>query len=204
MQTTAEVRACEWDAVRVRYPHSGSGYVTYVYCRRTNRSWEPWLVVCDSALLAGLGINQLGLYAARRFASGDLVGKYGGNVVGTFPSRDAAMRGQLVQRLVRSGVDTLLVVRSASGTGWDVLDATDAPPPSLQYANDPRGTPFGANVGVSEHGYMRVTASRGVPAFDLTQLLHANVQSELRFEYGDGYWALIDRVGSQDVPLEVG
>lgn len=202
MQTTAEVRACEWDAVRVQYPHSRSGYVTYVYCRR--RQWEPWLVVCDSALLAGLGINQLGLYAARRFARGDLVGKYGGRVVGTFPTRDAAMRGQLVQRLVRSGVDTLLAVRSASGAGWDVLDATGAPPPSLQYANDPRGTAYSANVDVSEHGYMRVTASRGVPAFDLTLPLQANVNAELRFEYGDGFWALIDRLGTEGAPLDVG
>ena len=160
-------------------------------------------MVCDSALLAGLGINQLGLYAARRFARGDLVGKYGGRVVGTFPTRDAAMRAQLVQRLVRSGVDTLLAVRSASGAGWDVLDATGAPPPSLQYANDPRGTVYSANVDVSEFGYMRATSSRGVPPFDLTQPLQANVQSELRFEYGDGFWALIDRLGSEDAPLEV-
>ena len=203
MQTTAEVRACEWDAVRVRYPHARSGYVTYIYCRRPNRQWEQWLVVCDSALLTGIGRAGLGLYSARRFARGDIVGKYGGRVVGTYPTRDAAMRGQLVHRLVRSGVDTLLVVRSAGGAGWDVLDATNAPPPSLQYANDPRGTPYGANVDVSEHGYMRVTASRGVPAFDLAMPLQANVNAELRFEYGDEFWRLIDRLGSEDVPLEV-
>ena len=85
-----------------------------------------------------------------------------------------------------------------------MLDATDAPPPSLQYANDPRGTAYSANVDVSEFGYMRATSSRGVPPFDLTQPLQANVQSELRFEYGDDFWRLIDLLGSEEVPLEVG
>ena len=51
---------------------------------------------------------------------------------------------------------------------------------------------------------MRVTASRGVPAFDLTLPLQANVNAELRFEYGDGFWALIDRLGTEGAPLDVG
>ena len=121
---------------RESYPHARCGYVTYVYVRRPARQWVPWLVVCDSALLAELGIEQLGLYAAHRFGRDDLIARYEGNVVGRFQTREAAMRATPVQQLVSAGVDTLLARRSTAG--WDVVDGH----PFLQYVNDPRGTRY--------------------------------------------------------------
>ena len=43
-----------------------------------------------------------------------------------------------------------------------------------------------------------------VPAFDLGKTLEENARSELRIEYGDRYWALMDQLGtSVEHALEV-
>ena len=72
----------------------------------------------------------------------------------------------------------------------------------LQFANDPRGTRLRPNCEMTDAGYLRVTQTR-VPAFDLTKSIEANAAAELRWDYGDGYWALFEALGGEGCPIEV-
>jgi hypothetical protein len=201
MQTTAEVIDAEWDDLQIHYDHSPTSSVTYIYVRRRdNTHFEPWLVLAPSAILARVGRTGLGLYAARRIKQGDLIGKYGGNVVCTSSRREHALSSPPVRILVRQGADKLFVLRSQDG-GWQVVNGEGAPLPTLSYANDPRGTRFVPNVDVSEWGYMRATAI--IPSFELTSTLDDNIHSELKLDYGDAYWSMQPLVGTREMPLEV-
>jgi hypothetical protein len=147
-----------------------------------------------------VGKRGMGLYAGRRFKEGDIVGRYEGNVVGTYASKDTAINSNTVKRLVRGGADKLRIMRSPE-EGWDVVDGDNAPLPTLSLVNDPRGTRFNANVDVSEWAYMRCISN--IPAFDLTRRLEQNIGSELKSEYGEAFWNIHERLGSREVPLEL-
>lgn len=191
----AAIQNSQWDECAVRYSH-GPSPVTYVFRRGApTHAWEPWVVVGESALLRRLGRSGLGLYAARALHRDDLVGRYDGTVVGTFASRRAALESSQAQRLVRRGHDKLITRKRRHGPGIELVDGDTSGPPYMMRLNDPRGTRLQANVGLTEGGYVKVTQRR-VPAFDLGKPLEANASSELRLEYGDEYWAMMDALGS--------
>jgi hypothetical protein len=191
----AALRGSEWDTVTVAYGH-GPSPVTYVYRREGSTGWEPWLVVAESAIMERLGRRGNGLYAARAFANGSYLGRYSGELIGHYGTRQEALEAPETRRLAQRGRDKLVVIRSAQGRGFDLIDGDRAGPPHLEMANDPRGTRLGANVNLTDAGWMRVESSRGVPPFDLSRSLQDNIRSELRWEYGEDYWALHEQLGN--------
>lgn len=152
-------------------------------------------MVAESAILRRLGKSGLGLYAARSFTEGDYIGKYEGRTIGHHSTQYTALTAPETRRLLRRSHDKLVVVRSSTGPGFDLIDGENAGPPYLQMANDPRGTRLQPNVEVTQAGWMRVTATR-IPAFSLKRTLEENIQSELRWNYGQDYWDLHEVLGT--------
>ena len=182
----------QWKSRRRAYEGAAERTTVRMIHRRTTTSnasadpWQPWVVAAESALLARLGVEGLGLYAARPFKRGDRIGKYTGTQVGpVFRTHEDAARSPEVRALVSRGNDKLLATTTANGVV--VVDGAAGGLPLLQLANDPRGTKLGANVHVTPHGYMVVRAAR-IPPFDFRHSLADNLQAELRWSYGDGYW----------------
>ena len=195
-----DLRNCEWDEFQASWDHGPS--VTYVYRRVAGQSeFEPWVVVARSALLARLGVTGLGVYAARPFRQDEYIGKYDGSLVGHFGSREEAMTSAQARRLMRRGHDKLVTVRTSGSAGVDLLDGEHGGAPYIQLCNDPRNTRLGANAELSDYGWLRVTRAR-IPAFDLDKTIEQNLQSELRWEYGDDYWDFHESLGTHELPIE--
>lgn len=201
MTTQSELRRSEFGEVAVRYEQGGGAAVTYVYRRAPPRApeWEPWVVVAPSAILARLGLRGLGLYnAGRALRRDDYIGQYPQHdVVGRYPTREAALASRAARRRLACGRDKLITMRAPQGGGVLLCDGEGGGPPHVERVNDPRGTALGANAALTDGGWLRVLHAR-VPAFDLEKPLEDNIQSELRISYSDEYWDLHDTLGSQD------
>ena len=199
--TTADIRNSQWDEGPVRYVRTGptgrpvETTVTVVF-RKSGGEWEPWVVVAKSALMDLLGKDGLGLYAARPFKRDDVIGMYDGTVVGTYASREEALASDMARKLVRRQHDKLITRRVPNQRGVQLVDGVTGGPPYLHRCNDPRGTPYGPNVEIGDTGYMKVTRHRGIPAFDFGVDLAANIDAELRFDYGEGYWSMMQKLGT--------
>jgi hypothetical protein len=188
----AKLRNAQWDTSPVRHQNKT---ITYVYCRIAGGGWEPWTVIAPSALLRRVGIESLGLYAARPFKRDDYVGVYPMNeIVGRYASREEALLAPEARKRLMSGRDKLITVR-AQGGGVLLLDGESGGGAEVQRANDPRGTSLRPNAVITEGGYLRVTNAR-VPAFHLDKSVDDNIGSELRISYGDDFWALQDVLGT--------
>lgn len=146
-------------AWRVRRRRDGTRLV-----ERSHRGgWRPWVVDAPSAALAKLGLKGRGLYAARAFQPGDVIGRYDGVPV----AEDE------VAALVAAGHDKLARI------GGQVLDGKDQGPPFLQLLNDPRGTDRRATAQLRPSG--RVVAVEELSTYPAPG-------SELLISYGDDYW----------------
>ena len=207
------LRGCEWDVCDLHWAHGSTPEMKRVQCvfRRvplgaSRSEWEAWVLVAESCILRRVGRTGLGLYAARGFKRDELVGAYGGAVVGTYPSRQAALASPECARLVRRGHDKLITCRPRDGgRGVELVDGDrGGGPPLLHRINDPRGTRLQPNVALTAGGWVQLVQRR-VPAFDLEQDHEGNAASELRFSYGDDdYWELMERLGgSAEYALEV-
>jgi len=190
----------EWDEVCVC---TAEGKATYVFRRGPGKvRYEPWVVVAPSAILARLGKRGTGLYAARGFKRDEYIGKYDGQVVGHYASREAALGSSAAQRRARRGVDKLITLRPPRGDGVDLVDGTHGGPPYISLCNDPRGTALQPNCDITDAGWLRVLHSR-VSRFDPGKYLDENIDSELRVDYSSDYWALFDVLGTEGCPVEV-
>ena len=188
----ASLRSSEWDEVEVR---CGGSTIRYIYKRGPGQArFVPWLVVAPSAILRRLGVEGLGLYAARRYKRDDYIGRFDGHIVGWFRTRQDAIEAPETRRLLRRGRDKLVTVRAPHGAGVRLLDGHGYGPPSIHLCNDPRGSALQPNADLTDAGWLRVIQTR-VPAFDMGKSIDANVQSELRFSYGEHYWDLHDLLG---------
>ena len=202
------LRICEWDVSDLHWAHGSTPEMKSVRCvfRRLPRGdWEPWVLVAESCIMRRVGRSGLGLYAARGFKHDELVGAYGGAVVGTYPSRQAALASPECARLVRRGHDKLITRRPRDGgRGVELIDGDGGGPPLLHRINDPRGTRLQPNVALTAGGWIQLVQRR-VPAFDLERDDEGNAASELRFSYGDDdYWDLMERLGgSAEYALDV-
>ena len=188
MVNTKQLCNSEWKSVSTAWPREGAK-VTYVYrrsCKGGAREWEPWVVIAKSAIMASNGVDGLGLYAARGFKRDSYVGRYDGEIVGHYCDVNAAMRDTRVIDRVQRGHDRLIYL-TAPGGGVNVMDGQNGGPPHIDYVNDPRGTRLRANACISPYGWLKVISS-GVPPFRLDKHLHENINSELRYDYGDDYW----------------
>lgn len=193
----ASLRGSEWDELDVQ--HRGER-VTYVFRRAPGAArFEPWVVVAPSAILRRLGRDGLGLYAGRTFRRDQYVGRYPTHdVVGHYPSRQAALAAPETRRRVRRGRDKLIALRAPQG-GVLLVDGEGAgsPSPHIERCNDPRGLPaLTPNADLTDAGWLRVLHAR-VPPFDLGKTIDANIASELRIDYGgQEYWDMMERLGT--------
>lgn len=204
MASQAELKDAEWDVANLHW-EAGPREKKTVRCvfRRIAGGWEPWVIEAESALLQRVGSHGLGLYTARTLKFQDVIGRYDGQVVGTFANRDAALASPQCASLVRHGADKLITRRPRQGPGVELVDGATSGPPFLPRINDPRGTRLQPNVELTPGGWARVTQRR-VPAFDLAANIEANIGAELRLSYGDEYWDLVRRIGgSTEYALEV-
>ena len=199
MATQAALRDAEWDVVDLLWEH-GPSPIQCVF-RRIRGGWEPWVIVARSAIMARVGREGLGLYAARSFKQGQFLGRYSGEVVGRFRNREEALASAGARRLLAHGNDKLLTVVPARG-GVELIDGESAGPPFFQRMNDPIGTRLSANVRVTSGGWVEVKQKR-IPAFRMSKSVEQNIASELRFEYGSEYWDLMSRLGSKDAPIDL-
>ena len=196
-----DVKDAQWSEYMVHW-ENGPSPVRYVSRRVSGRDWEPWVVVARSALLDELGIVGEGLYAAQSFKKDDVLGRYGGTVIGsTFPNRQSALRSREVRNLIESGRN-MIVTRSVRPRGVEAVNGSTAGPPYLQKANDPRGTRHRPNARFTPGGFMKVDQS-SIPAFDLEKPLRENVKSEIRWSYGDDYWATFNVLGTSVLPFHI-
>ena len=199
----ADIRSSEWDEVKVQYDHgthgtSGTTTVVYVYRRGPgDKEYKPWVVLGPSALLHRVGKHGFGLYAARSFKRGDYIGKYSGDTLGHFSSREDALDSKQAKYRLRRGNDKLITLRVSGSPGVELIDGSTSGPPYISSCNDPRNIGrITANADLTEYGYLRVTHAR-IPAFNLDKPLDENQQSELRWDYGgdDTYWNYHDQLG---------
>ena len=192
----------QWCEYKVHWEgESRESPVLYVSRKVGTRDWEPWVVVARSALLEEIGHRGLGLYAARRFRKGDVIGKYDGKIVGRYNSRANALRSERVRNLIEGGSD-MIVTRSVRPRGVEVVNGSTSGAPYLQYANDPRGTSLRANAYLSPGGYLTVLQS-DVPAFNLEKSMEDNIRSEIRWSYGEDYWNTFDLLGTKNLPIRL-
>jgi hypothetical protein len=153
------LRVCEWDVCDLHWAHGSTREMQRVQCvfRRVPHGaswsdWEPWVVVAESCIMRRVGKSGLGLYAARSFQRDNIVGAYEGAVVGTYPSRQAALASVQCARLVRRGHDKLITRRPRDGgRGVELVDGDQGGgPPLLHRINDPRGTRLQPNVALTK------------------------------------------------------
>ena len=212
--THVRERGGPWDSVALDptfYPSLQTTLLpmTIVYRRSPSLGWLPHLLVAESALLHRAGAPRgLGVYALTRFRGprevgandGDDIGYYGGAVVATAPTQQAA--DERAQSLVRQGRMYLMTMRVRGHAGWMVVDGEQQPVlPMLHRTNDPRGTAFAPRCIISEYGLVR--AARDIAPLDWTRPLREQAASELSIEYGTDYWQMHDLLGTADLPLTV-
>lgn len=177
---------------------SHRGRPVLVVLRRSDGElrFVPWTIVAPSDMLRRIGAVSSGLYAARSFQQGDVIGLYPqgpSDVVGHFATREEALAAPRTRRRLMRGRDKLVTTRNPHGKGVLLLDGQRGGGAEVPRANDPRGTGLRANCVLTEGGYLRVTARR-VPAFVFDA--EDNSASELRISYGDDFWALHDVLGT--------
>ena len=211
----------EWDVVTTRaVGFAGDlnptlGDVEIVYRRETGGGgWEPYLMVAQSHALRSIGITHPGLYALKAFrgprqtrlgnAPGHRIGRYGGQVLGTFPDIGSDDAKAAITKWAREGRGSLLTYRVNPGEGTSVIDGHGSGPPFMYRINDARGTGRPTNVRFGETGY--TTATRSIPAVDLeAPNLAAIAASELLVNYEAGgrgsYWKLQQTLGQQNSPI---
>lgn len=192
MATQADLKYVEWDSVDIHWEGT-SQTVKCVFCRSRRGEWVPWVIVAQSALLDSIDKPGLGLYAARVFNKDDYIGRYDGEIIGTYKTRMEALNSSVCIRRVRRGHDKL-ITRQKKGM-VELVDGVTAGPPYLHRMNDPRGTMLKPNIQLTPGGFAQVTQTR-IPAFDLSKDLKGNRKSELRLSYGDEYWEIIELLGS--------
>lgn len=210
------INKSEWDAREEEWPAgpsspAGSQQVISIYRRHGDGEWEPWVVVAQSALLRRIkgAPPGLGLYCNKRggFKSGDVIGVYAGTIVGNkrFANSTEALNSRVCRNLVNSGKDMILVrnVHHTKGGGVELIDGSTGKGPRLQHMNDARGTRKKNNIVMKQSG--ACVADKDIKQrFKFNKNITDNIDSELRFDYGEEYWHLMERLGkSADFPIEL-
>lgn len=170
------------------------------HSRRRSR-WVPWVIVAPSAIMHKTApyMQGLGLYAAKPFwqrSEDRFIGRHSGRVVGTYATMQDALQSKVAVKLVNSNRNSIVAVQAGSA-GIKLVDGEDRPsPPYVFRINDPRGTRLRPNVMCTPGGWIRLATS--VPAFDIHASAAQNIRSELRYDYGEHYWGLIEVRDARD------
>ena len=141
---------------------------------------EPWVWIGPSALLNRIGLNGKGLYAAKKFKIGDLIGKYSGRELGRFHSETECD----TYASNRSLSDMVLMCRVGQReSGFLLIDGSTGCAPYLQYVNDAKGTGKKNNSKLTSFGNLYAQST-----IEALEKPHMNIQHELCFSYGRNFW----------------
>lgn len=179
--------------------------------RKVGRSWQPWVLVRKSTLPnAGMG-----LFAARPFATDELIGRYVGKILGHVKSPAVQ---DMVERMSRSvHGDAIVDVNHHQVDGRQPVQSNEAqrrqfgkvilkqpqwswPGMYVYIANDARAVERN-NATVTIGGYVK--AVRNIPAYNFSMSHRQNAASEICWPYGDRYWNENDIIGTEALPYEV-
>ena len=145
-------------------------------------------------------MQGLGLYAARSFSLGPesrFIGRHSGRVIGRYATMQCALQSKVVSQLVNSNHNSIIALHAAGSKGVQLVDGEDGPsPPYVFRINDPRGTRLRPNVMCTQGGWIRLATN--IPAFDMQKDAAQNIGSELRYDYGEDYWDLIELRDARD------
>jgi hypothetical protein len=165
----------------------------------------PWVIVAHSDMLKGLGARgQYGVFAAKRFKGGDVIGRYLGEILGSV--QEPGMTGR-VEQMYASGTGSFLmtvdgyVVDGSKPVQSDQQQLErfgrvlfpggreEYPGSFVHMINDFKGTHRTANVELDAFGTLK--ALRNIPALDLQASPQIRTRSELVYSYGAPYWSAI-------------
>ena len=179
-----------------------------VVYRLVGKRWQQWILVLQSAALHSIGISQWGVYPLRSFTGteerGDVIAPYyPGEIVYSGRTIDCEEAQQIVTNLVGRGHDRLLECTNNSGEHF-IIDGKGLPPMWRANATTNikkvkksfRFTESGSAVAVR-----RISA---LPEDFMNLTLPDLLSYELLTTYGADYWRLIKKVGTRELPHEVG
>ena len=176
---------------------------THVYRRLPVLGWVPWV------RLARSDVGGRGVFASRRFAAGEVLGRYTGRILGR---EDDANATRVVDQLEARGSTMLYTVRLPSGAwyldgarnlqsdarqlavfGQVVLPNAESGWPGMlaHYINSSHGTGRHQNVYVAREGW--VTVEDGAVIEPGTELLQ---------NYGDAYHQEMTDRGTARLPYD--
>ena len=127
--------------------------------------WEPWLIACEDHALRDAGYpDELGLFAARPFACGEVVDSYDGKWLGNGIDGSKAY-DRLVDKALRGRVSSYLYQTDGVKKGTvRLFDGSTGRDGGAKRANSARGTPFKDVVFIDHEGDMVVRRKVGVVA----------------------------------------
>jgi hypothetical protein len=156
------------------HKHKGNTHRDIDYVHSTKKTF-PWLAIRPSAALSSINVHEDGLYAARPFEKGEVIGRMGGRVVGA--KYDISPKWLVAFANENPYVIELYI----GGRGPYIVDSGTDTTCMLHKANDGRKTPMQNNVSITPGGYM--VATKHIPPLD-----RDTDRSEILWSYGAQYW----------------
>lgn len=170
--------------------------------------WVPWALVRESVAVRGGG---KGLFAAKGFHKGDLIGRYVGHILGkprdvetSVERLSQTLQGDAITTVNGYYVDGRRKVQENSVQerlfGRVVLSQPEWSWPGVHahIANDAHGTRRQNNAQVTPGGYMHTT--RPVPPYNFAAPHSQNAASEILWPYGTTYWSNSKKLGTASMP----
>jgi hypothetical protein len=118
-----------------------TGLITLVWkhipINTSENRWEQWVFVAQSAAIRQLGasIQEKGLYTWRKFDKDEIIGRYSGQIIGTYRKNQHRKKANDIQKYKNK--EMLLEIEVTPGV-TAIVDGDKAGPPFLQRANDAR------------------------------------------------------------------
>lgn len=148
-------------------------------------AWVPFTIAAESTAVPGC----MGLFAARRFEGGELVGTMlDGTLLGRGgPSR--AWQAPIVASLAPSSLGYLYTLRRGGKT--ELRDGRFSRPGGPSRANDSVNTGLPSNSQLYDNGCFNVMPFRSVEALSAHASWPQRRRSELLWSYGASFWLLV-------------
>lgn len=146
--------------------------------------WTPYTIAAESMAVPG----GVGLYAARRFAGGELVGTM---LDGTLLGRGGdtkAWQTAIVSELEPHRLGYLYLLKR--GGVVELRDGRHSRPGGPSRANDSANTGLTSNCALYDNGCLNVKPFRCVEALNARASWPQRRRAELLWTYGDAFWKL--------------
>ena len=184
--------------------------------RKQGGSWEPFLMVAPSAVLSANGLVGDGLYSLLQYSSDSeaRIGRYSGMVIARFAEPEGRCAQEEMARFAQEGRRHMLLMRVDDGQDAALVDGSGVFLPKISMANDARGMHRpdipstclrnNARFGRDGKGYLFKMRGRAIPAANVAASSLSELwRSEILVSYSSFYWNLQERVGSEELPLDL-